>query len=759
MRFLLLALALGCGGEVEKRVVGASADSESPTDTGQVLVSDTGERDTGTAVPDEVLSLTQVAAGGLSGKGPVDFSLVNPINGYTYLLDQGEGAVRYLTQGYVHPSGEWCLKTACAETEHYTPGRTPVSSVGSGMCLDAVNGRLFVPRSSGEIQVLDVTPEGEEADTYNRTAGLLRLPDVLRDEGSFKGPCVYVPEEDALLISSPTTGIIAMIDIEPVGVRMTTEEAFDVSAMVRMDDGSRVVVTFSGSGSIGILDLSDLSMDQVELCHSVVDVAVDTQTGLVWMAHGESPGLSYLDLEDLDAGLTAVPEAPDCHEVALDPSSGLVLAASSVEQRSEIVLVDGTEIVDRVELPHSVQDIARPSKTGDFVVIVTDLDDDLGFVVFDVAQPAVETDPPPVQAFVMTAIEQPADSELADLEAGKTGCEGIDQYIAFIENNASALVGMDIAVAVAITHNFVRAADFCGQLEVLDLLEGYGFELGYMIHNRPEYHCTNASGWDEADACTSASQYYCDPETEDCVFPGHEDYCALGDQDCFQNFLDARSLYTEARMPSGASFVFGADRSGLWEWDWVEAYRNMARPGGNVGHDTTAFGHLWAYSDQVGLKDPRGKDTGPWRVGDAVEAWAIGYADAWDKDSAFSDLVFLPGLSTSVLKLMEQHSNGLFLLDLFEADVPVKYTEGDFQLLNQLLRQAINRRGRIGPNVWYFHLHDLATVNLSDAAGVEQPSNSYMKDWVDLMEATQVEPGHMEWALPSEIRARWSEIR
>jgi hypothetical protein len=108
---------------------------------------------------------------------------------------------------------------------------------------------------------------------------------------------------------------------------------------------------------------------------------------------------------------------------------------------------------------------------------------------------------------------------------------------------------------------------------------------------------------------------------------------------------------------------------------------------------------------------------------------------------------------------MEQHSNGMFLLHLFEADVPVKYTEGDFQVLNQLLRQAINRRGRIGPNVWYFHLHDLATVNLSDAAGVEQPSNSYMKDWVDLMEATQVEPGHMEWALPSEIRARWSEIR
>jgi hypothetical protein len=212
-------------------------------------------------------------------------------------------------------------------------------------------------------------------------------------------------------------------------------------------------------------------------------------------------------------------------------------------------------------------------------------------------------------------------------------------------------------------------------------------------------------------------------------------------------------------MPSGASFVFGADRSGLWEWDWVEAYRNMARPGGNVGHDTTAFGHLWAYSDQLDLKDPRGKNTGPWRVGDAVEAWAIGYADAWDKDSAFSDLVFLPGLNTSVLKLMEQHSNGLFLLDLFESGVPIKYTKGDFQILNQLLRQAINLRGRIGPNVWHFHLHDLATVNLSDAAGVEQPSNSYMKDWVDLIEATQVEPGHMEWALPSEIRARWSEIR
>jgi len=757
VRVLALMSMMACGGEAQKRS-GGTVGTPSEGETGLASSEDTAELDTGTdEVTEEEYSLIQVAAGGLSGTGNIAGSLVNPINGYTYVLETSEGYVRYVTQGYVHPTGQWCLKPACAEAEYYTPGRTEAAKGGIGMCLDEHNGRLFVPRPNGELQVLDVTPEGEDADTYNQTVSLQALPTVLKP--AFGGPCAYLADEDALLLTDPSSGDLALLDIASMGVRNVVEDGPEVSAVVLMEDELRAVVALPQLQAVALLQLPELTMDVIELDVPVQDVAVDPKSGVVWVAHGESPGLSRIDLADPDGEAVPVLGAPNCQQVAYDPSTGLVLAAASVEERSELILVDGTEVVDQMTLPLQVEDIARPSDSGDFVVVVRDLDTDLGFVVLDAARPATETDPPPLHAFVMAAIEQPADGDLEMLESGEVGCELVESYASLIEHNTAALGMMNMSVAVAITHNFVRALDFCGQLDVLDLLEGAGFQLGYMIHNRPGYHCTNSPGWEEADTCAPGDENFCDPMVDDCSFPGDEGYCAMGDQACFQAFIDEQSLYTEGRMPSGASFVLGADRYGHWGWDWVEGYRNMARPGGVVGHDTTAFGHLWAYTDQMDLMDPRGKNTGPWRVGHAVEAWAVGYPEIWDVDSAFSDLVYLPGLSTSVLKVHEQHSNGLFLLDLFQSSVPMTYTEEDFRVLNQLLRQSINRRGVVGPNVWYFHLHDLSTVNLMDGEGVEQPALSQMSAWVELVEATQVAPGHMKWAVPSEIRAVWDEVR
>jgi len=769
VRLFSLLFLVACADDTAKLPVAAAegaaahdtgADDTEAGDTAEPASDDTASTDTGAPGPEpEEYTLVQVAAGALSGTGTAATSLVNPINEYTYVLDDTEGFVRYLTQAYVHPMGEWCLEAACTDSDLYTPGRLQAARDGTGMCLDEDGGRLFVARPNGDIQFIDVAVEGVSADTYNRTTAILPLPSVLSDVASFGGPCAYVSGEDALLVSDGATGSVALVDVGTLGLRTVVEAGSELGDVVVMADETSAIVALPQLQSIAVLQLPELTMEVIDIGLPVEDIAVDVDNGVVWVAHGESPGLSRVDLADRHSGPVPVAGALDSVQVAYDPSTGLVLASDSVDARSELVLVQGAEVIDRMDLPMEVLDIARPSRSGDFVAVVRDLGGQLGFVVLDASRPVMDGERPPVHAFVMAAIEQPIDANLDALESGELSCDFVDEYVAHIEQNTAALRTLDVSVAVSITHNFVRAVDFCGQLEILDLLEGAGFELGYMVHNRPVYNCTNVEGWDEADSCSRLDENFCDPEVDECSFPGDEGYCALGDQDCYQDFLDERSLYTEGLMPSGASFVLGADKSGHWGWDWVDGYRNMARPGDVFGHELTAFGHLWAYSDQLDLMDSRGKNAAPWRAAHSVEAWAIGYADAWDQDSAFSDLVYMPGNNTSVLKLQEQHEHGLFLLDLFESSVRMSYSEGDFQVLNQLLRRAVNLRGEVGPNVWYFHLHDLSQVNLADSAGEEMMSLTYMSEWVELVQATQVASGHVQWSSPTAVRAAWNEVR
>ena len=136
--------------------------------------------------------------------------------------------------------------------------------------------------------------------------------------------------------------------------------------------------------------------------------------------------------------------------------------------------------------------------------------------------------------------------------------------------------------------------------------------LGYLVHRKPTYHCTDVSSPTGADVCSRFDDNYCSPETEDCSFPGSLDYCGLGDQECYQLYIDEMSVYTESLFGIKPAFVVGADRHGIWGWDWLAGYQSMLHRDGTRGYDTAGFAHIWSYPDQVTFSDTRGKNDGPW---------------------------------------------------------------------------------------------------------------------------------------------------
>jgi hypothetical protein len=135
----------------------------------------------------------------------------------------------------------------------------------------------------------------------------------------------------------------------------------------------------------------------------------------------------------------------------------------------------------------------------------------------------------------------------------------------------------------------------------------------------------------------------------------------------------------------------------------------------------------------------------------------LGPYTAWDDASAYSDLLYLPGLNTATLKLDEWHRSGLFLLDYLNEGGSVSWSEADFTIVEHYLREALNHRSAYGPQVFYFHIHDLGlTNNLKNADGAETDGATFLRAFVQRVNETYVAPGHAVWASPTELRAQWS---
>jgi len=205
----------------------------------------------------------------------------------------------------------------------------------------------------------------------------------------------------------------------------------------------------------------------------------------------------------------------------------------------------------------------------------------------------------------------------------------------------------------------------------------------------------------------------------------------------------------------------------MWSYDWIRLYREVDRPSvGRTGFDLSMFASTWAY-DGIDPSDPRGKDPAPWADRDRTVPWHLGDIDHWTQDAPLSDLLYLPGFNSSTVKVAEQQGTGLFMIDFFDVDIHIAYRPNDFEVSFQHLRSALahRRAGRV--NTWYFHIHDIGTLNIRDRFdepvmvdedGADGPmpaiaAETFLFDFLTRINERYVADGSVVWKDPVAIQA------
>jgi hypothetical protein len=518
--------------------------------------------------------------------------------------------------------------------------------------------------------------------------------------------------------------------------------------------GELLLLVDADSGSVRLREAADLSLVQsLELGVAVVDMAWDGVQGALWLATAAEGGGVLVSAVDGELVASSLALSGALEEVVADERRGQSWWLARRGDGSEVLhLVSPTGLLLATSpLEGAAVGLARPSHNSDLVVFLEGSGADLRYEVWEAAPDRPEPELPPLQLFLAANIEEPADDDLdKPCTSEEAGVDSMEAQLARIEANAEVLAGMGVPVALGITWNFVDAVERCGRSDIFTTLQSHGFVLGSMVHNKPCYSCSD-SGEGGMDWCEANDPDYCGAG-EDCCLPADPEYCERGDHSCYQSFVDERNLRVDGAIPGGGAFIIGADRHGMWDWDWVSGYEQMARADGSRGYAVSYFSHSWAYSTEVSFNDPRGKNPGPWRPEDAVLAWTLGDYRWWAEESAFGSVRYLPGVNTATVKLSEWHRSGLWLLDTFEEDPTFDWDEQDFQILSQLLRHARDHRSPQGVNTFYFHIHDLSLYStLVTPDGVETEGAGWLRDWLGAVQRDFVEPGHAAWATPDQI--------
>lgn len=712
--------------------------------------------------------LSPVVNGRISDGLDPTLALTVSANGYTYLMVRNGDGIRYLTDAYVHPVGNYCLgggiEPDCAGGISWTSGRINTSGhPNSAWCVDEAGGRLFLIKAGvTEAVEVDVSFEGDSAYSFNHGTTLYTpaFPDV--GDAVFDGPCAYLPGTGELLFTAPESGWLYTLDLEAHLATKGTQIPDLMPSKVFPLPSSDLVMDDTQTGSILLLSGEDLTViDSLIMDGGILDFAVDAERGFVWVAQGEA-GASRITLGNGPLEATPLPIEGDIRQVVVDPTTGTSLFARLEDEDQQdwsAVLMNGLEEADTETLPAPLLLLTPPGTMGDFTIwLENDSEDDSAdFVVYD-AVPDRAPNLPPLLIYMISSVEQPLVPGLACEGEIENSVAGIQQIIRM---NAEVLDDLDIPITVGLVYNYAQASTECGMTDMPGVLQDtYGFELGHMVHNDPCFNCTDKTvDGTTPELCLAADANYCDPDWVDweCCFPDHEDYCAPADWDCYKTFVDEHNVVVDGFIPGGAAFATGADRHEMWDWDWVRGYQEMERADGTFdGYDVTFMGHSWAYGGVIDSNDPRSKHPAPWRTADAVQAWTPDDHNSWTEDCESSDLLYLPGLPTSTVKLAEWHNSGLFMVDYLSLGQTPTYSESDFMVLHQLLRRSINYRQPTGPNVWYFHVHDLGRYSLTEPDGTELESAAGpLKAFVAMVKDVYVAGGYVEFVGPTDIRSEY----
>ena len=741
----------------------ATPDGVDTADTGEDVV------DTNITDPSVRYSIESVATGSLADQSGVELAFVNPLTGVVLALDGARTTFRYLLDTYVHPTGDYCAggtvdeNGICRGGITWTSGRIVSSVATLNACVDQGNGLLYLLKAGGDkLEVIDVSLEGDDPYSYLRALTAVKLPFALAQAVNWTGSCAYLPDDDVLLLSSPAQGALAKLTLGEQPSVLRTEVLGFVPGKLAVVGERLLVHDVSGERlvQLGTAELAALGAWQAPA--AIVDVAFANRTGDAWVALADGVAQVTFDAQHV-ATARLTPVSGSVRELVADPVRGIAWGVVASEGIESIALFQAGEVGATYAIEGRVLRIAEPSPTGDLPVFWTAPDS--AVVQFTILAPVEDVQVvDPLRIFLFTTIEEPSDVNMA-LPCSGDGVT-FDDELTLVRNNARVLAGYGIPIAMAITDNFAEKAELCGQTGIYQELTDFGFELGAMLHNRPCYNCSAGGAAYNPDLCTPEDPNYIAATSGAACFPDDPEYCDLGDWDCYLAFLAPRVDVADRNIPGGASFIVGGDRHGMWKYDWLQLYRTVERPTlGLRGFDLTLFAGAWAYNG-IDFDDPRGKNPSPWRVDARAAAWHPADIDHWDQDMPTSNLLYLPGVNSATVKLAEQQTSGLYMLDFFEVASEVAYRPDDFEMQWQWLRSAVANRKAGSLNTWYFHIHDTGTLNLRD--GVDAPvtadpdgdgpepemaAETMLQDFITRINDRYVATGSVEWAYPSEVRA------
>ncbi|MBN2798958.1 MAG: hypothetical protein JXX28_07400 [Deltaproteobacteria bacterium] len=651
-----------------------------------------------------------------------------------YLLDADRRRVHVFSRAGVQPQGQWCVEglggVADCEGLLITPGEIESRGV-THLCGNAQGTSLYLVRDDGRIDVAGTSWGGADWRRHHRVYRVLR-PGVAPEEPLI-GPCAAV--EGGLVLSDAARLVRARILDD--GTWQLRAEAALPAAPVELASAGLWVAGLDVEGGVSLFRAEGLEpvgqvLPRVDGRH------IALSQDALWIASG------YV--------LYQVPLGPDGPGEAVElPLKGVLdleldargLAFALAEEGTRLVLAGPGEVLAEQALSGKVVAMLPPGEMGD-AVIVAEVDGEQRVSAYTpVPTPDLR---PPLDAFVMTTLEQPFGAVDVPCTAAENEAYNWEQFLAQLRANASLLASLGVGV----TWEFYSASARCGEAGILEELEGLGFELGYMSHSKPCYSCTDqqVAGLHPVQ-CPPTDPNYAAPGSVDACWPDHQDYCDLGDNDCWLAFMRDQALEVDRAIPGGARFILGADRHALWGWDWVDGYQRLPRADGSVGYDATLFIADWVYPEVRSLSDPRGKDPAPWEPARVAEVWRASDLAHWEERSSFSELAVMPGNSVSIGRLWEWESTGLTVVQLLTEGVRAPVNGKDAEVALALARHASARRSGEGPQSFYVHVPDLTSWSLSEPFG---PTDDLPMDVLHALVQGMDEVPGARWRGPTAIR-------
>ncbi len=688
---LLPLLLAGCGGDRDDEAACLSAPADS--DWTAVEIAPLGERYQGLGAPRRVFR----SAG----------------SDNIYLQGEVRSRLSYLKPTWLQPEGEYCLASSqspedCTEGALFTPGRIDVSA-GGAACLDNLTHMLMVVQGNGyRVAAISTTRRDMTWASYNRSA-VGRAPalgegDSLGDACASRGGRLALAGEGQLVVFDEE-----MQPEERLALRQPLSE------LHWLGDTGRLL-GLSGNGSVWLIDPAAERSAILAPPDSTARLVLDEE-GLRAFLLSPDGALVELrfDAQGL-AGMRAVPLCAPVRDAAWDERHQALQAWVRTEEGHEVWLVQGEEVLFRQPLDEEPLVLVPPGRTGEIGLLFAaepaeDGSEQQRARVWQLRDPATER--APMSMFVVTTLEQPftnADMACTPAQDPRTNFQ---DYVEQLQANIPELASLEIPVAVGVTWEFLTKARECGLDGVLDELHEAGFTLGTMIHDAPCYSCTDQVVPGEApEHCTEVHEDYRSPDDADACWPSNPNYCSRGDQACWEAFVGGKALDVDAALPGGSRFIFGADRHRLWGFEYIaHGYRRFPRADGSQGYDITFFQGSWIYPEITSTEDPRGKDSAPADPALLGTTWYLADVASWEEDSAFSELLYMPGSTVALSRLYDMELSDMSQGHVTDELSPITVTEEDARTVEAWLDRAMGRRGP-RPGTFYFHLADLTGYSL-----------------------------------------------